>query len=120
MLQFDGTWRFDSPGTIPAGAVANFWDLINRIVAQGDRKRLLEHFKGYFSGAAGVPHHTSSDEGWAASDLDRLMEQAASNAPLFIDAFYSACEALRLYCNLIRSYITFLIAEHERLSRDRE
>jgi hypothetical protein len=24
----------------------------------------------------------------------------------------------RLYCNLIRSYITFLITEHERLSRD--
>ncbi|SPZ48216.1 Uncharacterised protein [Agrobacterium tumefaciens] len=23
----------------------------------------------------------------------------------------------RLYCNLIRSYLTFLIAEHERLSR---
>jgi len=23
----------------------------------------------------------------------------------------------RLYCNLIRSYLTFLIAEHERLAR---
>lgn len=96
MLQFDGTWRFDSPGPIAAGAVAGFWDLINRIVSQGDRKRLLEHFKSHFAGAAGVAYNSSSDEGWAASDLDRLMDQAALNAPMFIDAFYGACEALRL------------------------
>jgi len=96
MLQFDGTWRFDSPGPISSAAVADFGDLINRIVSQGNRKRLLEHFKSHFAGAAGVSHYPSSDEGWAASDLDRLMDQAAANAPLFIDAFFSACEALRL------------------------
>jgi hypothetical protein len=96
MLQFDGTWRFDTPGPISKGAVNDFLDLINRIVSQGERKRLLEHFKSHFAGAAGVPYYSSSDEGWAASDLDRIMEQAASNAPLFIEAFYNACEALRL------------------------
>lgn len=96
MLQFEGTWRFDSPGPIPSGVVSDFTDLINRIVSQGSRKRLLEHFKDHFAGAAGVPHYPSSDEGWAASDLSRLMDEAAANAPLFIDAFYSACEALRL------------------------
>lgn len=142
----------------------------------------------------------------AESDLNNLIWQAADNAPLFIEAFYEGCEALRgddftlpeagrinriladhqagfeirlpaivavgihkpipvperyqsldeqvltwlttlhgylssptgggvrhgvdlksgitinadegrLYCNLIRSYVTFLMAEHERLSR---
>jgi hypothetical protein len=32
---------------------------------------------------------------WAESDLRIVMGQAGSNAPLFIEAFYNACEALR-------------------------
>jgi hypothetical protein len=95
MLHFDGAWRFDSPGPIPNGVVNSFSDLINRIVAQGNRKLLLEHFKSFFAGAAGTTHYISSDVGWAASDLNRVMEEAAGNAPLFIEAFYNACEVLR-------------------------
>lgn len=96
MLQFDNRWRFDSPGPIEPGVETAFLDLINRICGQGNRKGVLEHFKSHFSGAAGVPHHTSSDSSWAASDLEQVMGQAAENAPLFIDAFYSACGQLRL------------------------
>ena len=95
MLHFDGAWRFDSPGSIPNGVVASFADLISKIVAQGNRKQLLEYFKSYFAGAAGTSHYTSSNEDWAQSDLARLMDQAAENAPLFIEAFYNACEDLR-------------------------
>jgi hypothetical protein len=94
MLHFEGAWRFDSPGPISAGAVNAFCDLINKIVAQGNRRQLLEHFKSYFSGAAGTPHYPSSDSSWAATDLSRLMDEASHNAPLFIEAFYNACEAL--------------------------
>lgn len=95
MLHFDGAWRFDTPGPIPDGVVDAFDELIGRIVAQGERRSLLEHFKGHFAGAAGVPHHYSSSTSWAEDDLRRLLPQAAANAPLFIEAFYNACEELR-------------------------
>jgi hypothetical protein len=94
MLHFEGAWRFDSPGPIPAAVVNACSDLINKIVVQGDRRQLLEHFKSYFSGAAGTPHYPSSDSGWAATDLAHLMDEAAQNAPLFIEAFHNACAAL--------------------------
>jgi hypothetical protein len=44
---------------------------------------------------AGNPYHVSSNESWAASDLDRVMDEAAANGPLFINAFYTACEQLK-------------------------
>ncbi len=72
-----------------------FEDLIGKIAAQGNRRSLLEHFKGYFCGANGAPHHWSSDEGWAHTDLMRAMKEAAQNPALFIEAFYDGCEALR-------------------------
>jgi hypothetical protein len=51
---------------------------------------MFEHFKGYF-GASG----RSSSESWAESDLNDWMWRTAENAPLFIEAFYEGCEALR-------------------------
>jgi hypothetical protein len=95
MLQFNNRWHFDSPGPIEGGVASGFLDLINRICGQGHRQSILEHFKSYFAAAAGVPHHVSSNASWAASDLERVMDEAAGNAPLFIDAFYSACERLQ-------------------------
>jgi len=56
---------------------------------------MLEHFKGYFAGASGTTSSWSSSESWADSDLDSYMRHAADNAPLFIEAFYDACESLR-------------------------
>jgi hypothetical protein len=95
MLHFDGAWRFDSPGPIPNGVVRGFSELISKIAAQGSRRQLLEHFKGHFARSAGTTHYVSSSESWAQSDLEQLMDQAADNAPVFIEAFYDACEALR-------------------------
>ena len=71
-----------------------FRQLIDSICGQGQRKWILEHFKSYFATAAGVPSYTSSDENWASTDLDTVMTVAAENAPLYIEAFYEACEAL--------------------------
>ena len=95
MLKFNGTWRFDSPGEIPYGVVNQFSAFIGRIAAQADRQTILEHFKDYFAGASGSTSSWSSSVSWAETDLDGYMRQAAVNAPLFIEAFYDACEALR-------------------------
>ena len=72
-----------------------FRGLIDRICGQGSRRKVLERFKSHFAEAAGVPYHRSSNEGWASSDLDYVMTQAAENAPLFIEAFWDGCEKLK-------------------------
>lgn len=95
MLKFEHSWRFDSPGPIPAGVIREFSELIGRVASQGNRQTILEHFKGYFANAAGITCGWSSNESWAETDLDTYMGQAAENAPLFIETFYDACEALR-------------------------
>ncbi|GAA4175880.1 hypothetical protein [Shinella granuli] len=89
-MQMEPSWRFDTPGPLPIEAVRAFDTLIDKVVAQGNRWSMLEHFKGHFGGSGG-----SSSESWAESDLNMLIRQTAENAPLFIEAFYEACEALR-------------------------
>src|SRR5262249_51376303 len=84
----------DSPGEIPPGVVRDFFSLIGRIAAQGDRQEILEHFKSYFANAVGYTESWSSNVSWAETDLDRDMWNAAKNAPLFIEAFHDACETL--------------------------
>lgn len=102
MLKFNGAWRFQPPpdgalhnSEIPSRAVDEFFDIIGKVATQGDRKDMLEHFKTYFADAAGVSDSYSSSVGWAETDLRYRMSEAAANAPLFIEAFYDACEALR-------------------------
>ena len=96
MLKFDGAWRFDtSPGGVPADVVNDFVELIGKVATQGDRQEILEHFKRYFASAAGTTASWSSSVSWAETDLHQHMAQAAENAPLFIEAFYDACAALR-------------------------
>lgn len=94
-MKLESSWRFDSPGPMPNEAVRAFDTLIGKITAQGDRWAILEHFKRYYAGASGGTASRSSSEGWAESDLGIRMQQAAENAPLFIEAFYEGCEALR-------------------------
>lgn len=94
MLKFNGTWRFDSPGEIPYGVVNQFSTLIGKVAAQADRQTILEHFKDYFASAAGTTSSWSSSVSWAETDLDGYMRQAVVNAPLFIEAFYDARQAL--------------------------
>jgi hypothetical protein len=93
MLKFDASWRYESPGGIPSEVLNDFLDVIRKI-ARGEQK-ILEHFKQYFSLAAGSPSSWSSSAGWADSDLENNMNRAQDNAPLFIEAFYNACESLK-------------------------
>ena len=97
MLKFDGAWRFHSPEPIADGVQNEFFNLIGKTAAQGNRKRMLEYFKSYFANAAGITSSSSSSssESWAESDLDSYMTEAATNAALFIEAFYDACSDLK-------------------------
>lgn len=89
-MKMEDSWRFDTPGRMPPEAVRAFDTLMDRVIGQGNRWSMLEHFKSYFGGSG-----RSSSESWAESDLQRIMWGAAENAPLFIEAFYDGCEALR-------------------------
>ncbi len=100
VLKFNGAWRFSAPPdgqfanqSIPSAALGEFNDLIAKVATQGDRQETLEHFKGYFCTAVGSTHVWSSSESWAETDLLEFVSQAAQNAPLFIEAFFGACEA---------------------------
>lgn len=92
-LTFENSWRFRSPGPLPLPAVHDFETLLHRVVAQGPQFSMLEHFKKFFAGASGTALVRSSSVDWAISDLKIAMFAAADNAPLFIAAFYDACEA---------------------------
>jgi len=72
-----------------------FNDLISKIATQGSRWDLLEHFKGYFARAVGRTPVWSSSEDWAETDLRYLMRDAAQNTPMFLEAFFEACDDLR-------------------------
>lgn len=93
MLNFESSWRFNSPGPISREVVNDFYDFIAKIARS--EHGLLEHFKRYFAGAAGLTSHRSSNYSWADSDLQNYMDHAGKNAPLFIEAFYDACEDLK-------------------------
>lgn len=95
MLKFNNAWRFHPPASMEHPVVHEFSGLIAKIAAQGDLQKILEHFKQYFAGAAGTTCSWSTSASWAESDLYNYMSSAGKNAPLFIAAFYDACETLR-------------------------
>lgn len=102
VLKFPTTWRFHPPHSdrlntnyIPQGAIDAFLGLIRKTATQGDLQDFLEHFKRYFCSANGNPHYGSSNASWADTDLQSAMSDAADNAPLFLEAFFDACEAIR-------------------------
>lgn len=94
MLDFPMEWRFESPGPTPSAIVDEFSTLIGKMSVV-EPKRVFEDFKKLFASAAGRPYYASSGIGWAESDLNEYMRDAAGNAPLFIEAFYGGCEAQR-------------------------
>jgi hypothetical protein len=94
MLKFDKQWRFDSPCAIPGAVINSFQDFIGIVANQGSEKAIYEHLKSYFGGAAGISSGWSSRASWAQSDLCAYMDKAGRNAPLFIEAFYDACNSL--------------------------
>lgn len=105
VLKYNAAWRFNPPEdgryrnkTVPSEAVKECFAMILKIATQGSRQNVLEHFKDHFSAASGISCVPSSDESWAETDLRGYMDRAADNAPLFIEAFFDACEDLRKRC----------------------
>lgn len=88
----DPDWRFESPGPLSDGAYHHFLAWAKRIASQGLVQDILEDFKWRFSHGGTA---RSSSANWAEHDLANLMQAAAKNAPLFIDAFVSACADLK-------------------------
>lgn len=114
-MKFDGNWRFDPQGEIPRDVFFQFDTLIGKIASQGNRWTVYEHFKEYFAAAVGTTAAGSSSESWAETDLNGLMSRASENAPLFIEAFYEGCEALRTDPNFTIptiGRINRILAEH--------
>ncbi|MEQ5844285.1 MULTISPECIES: hypothetical protein [Paraburkholderia] len=89
MLQFDATWRFQSPGSMSQDIVDDiFTQILTKVAAQGDRKMFYEAFKRRFAQSAGRTANTSSSESWAESDLRDYMRHAAGNAATFVDGVH--------------------------------
>ena len=89
MLEFEGRWRFESPGELSGDVVSDvFTQIICKVVSQGVSASLLEIFKRRFAQAAGKSSIRSSSESWAESDLLSYMQDASENAALFIEALY--------------------------------
>lgn len=138
VLKFSGSWRFEPPEdgqfcnkAIPGGAVSDFNGMIAKIATQGSRWGILEHFKGHFCAAIGSTHYRSSSESWAETDLGNIMNSAGDNAPLFVEAFFDACEGLRrrqpewfvpdaamINAMLRKNNIGYEIREHELVLRE--
>ncbi|WP_177434955.1 hypothetical protein [Pseudomonas sp. Irchel 3F3] len=110
MLKFDNSWRFSSPGPAPQGVIREFYDLIEKIVAQGDVWKSVEQCKSSFGGTG-----RSSSPDWAWSDLSRLMDRSAENAPLFIEAFWKCCVDLERSGLGVPGveYINAVLAKHD-------
>lgn len=101
MLKYDPHWRFKPPpdgdyfnSSIPPQAIDSFSTWITKITFQGDRWSILERFKAAFGSSLGQTHYPSSSEGWAEIDLNTAMSNAAANAPMFLEAFYTVCKEL--------------------------
>ncbi len=94
MLNFNPEWRFDSPEPIQPSVREGFSSLIRRCIVGDNAKDVLEHFKDFFAVAAGTTAYSSTSTSWAETDLESYMSDASGNAPLFIEAFFDACQAL--------------------------
>lgn len=97
MLKFeDPQWRFRSPAEIPSDAIGEFLGLISRIATQAENaQEVYEEFKSQFAPATSRQHVWSSSESWAFSDLSEMMFAAAENTPVFIEAFFDACQSIQ-------------------------
>ena len=96
-LMFPGDWRIEPPpdgryyhAALPQDAIGACIELIEKIRTSTGRWGILEHFKRAFGAGS-----SSSSEDWAYTDLWTVAEEAARNAPLFIECLYDGCEELR-------------------------
>lgn len=90
-LKYPSKWKFDGfEYEIPVEAHREFLGLVNAIAEGEDSpKAIYEEFKTAYGETS-----SSSDFGWAESDLSRAMANARKNAARYVASFYSAIEHL--------------------------
>lgn len=93
MLHFDSDWRFESPGSLAPQVTQEFLEIIGKL-AMG-KQQVYEHFKTYFASVSGSVASRSSNANWAYSDMQYALDEASNNAPLCINAFYTACQEFK-------------------------
>jgi hypothetical protein len=85
-LEYPGEWKFEGVGFgIPPDATGEFLNLILEIA--GESKDAVEDFKSAFGSTS-----SSSDFGWAVTDLSNVVNSRASNAAVFVDSLWSGIE----------------------------
>lgn len=106
MLKYPQHWRIDPPSDgewlterVPQEACDEFVRCIYRVAKHRTEieteKDTIEKYKQAFSESIGTDYFPSSSLSWARSDLGYLIEEAASNPPLFIEAFWDGSQVLR-------------------------
>ncbi|RWO26483.1 hypothetical protein [Mesorhizobium sp.] len=73
-MKMESSWRFDTPGPMPREAVLAFDSLLGKVVGQGSRWSMLEHFKGYFEGT-----DRSSSESCSSFSMQKHAMRAKSS-----------------------------------------
>ena len=91
-LKYPDEWKFDGfEHEIPVDAHREFLNLVSAIAEGTDRaKGIFEEFKSAFGDTS-----SSSDAGWAESDLTRAMGNVRVNAARYVAAFYTGIESVR-------------------------
>lgn len=90
-LKYPAEWKFDGCGyEIPGAADVEFDKLIGVIIeGRENRRALIEEFKSAYGSSV-----WSSDEGWAITDLQRMMTGARQNAARYLACFYDGLAAM--------------------------
>lgn len=99
---------------LPNAAVQDFLLLARRIDSGINRQYVFEVFKRAFCRVSGEPYYSSSNAGWAESDLSATANKAAENAPGFIQAFVDTCEDLKNDGSIVPDYtlVNHLLNQH--------
>ncbi|ABC27497.1 conserved hypothetical protein [Hahella chejuensis KCTC 2396] len=95
-LQMTSELRFPMGSTTPLSdlSVDDFISLIRKVSGAMDRQRIIEVFKQHLCKVSGDYYARSSSLDWAESDMSRLAQNAAQDAPNFIAAVYETLEEL--------------------------
>ncbi len=95
-LQMASELRFPMGATTPLSeqSLDDFLALISRVSGPQSRKYILELFKKNFCHASRCSYSPSSSLDWAESDMVSRAQDAANDAPSFIEAVYNSLTQL--------------------------
>jgi len=111
---------------MPDGGVEAYIGLIGQIASQRIPKSIKERFKQAFCAVGAIPYYASSSDRFIDEDLRAAAYAAATNAPLFIDAFDTVVGGLQRQDSALGvpddAHLNRVLAEHHagfRIDRPR-